>query len=96
MTDGNSTITLSDAERQALERLVTNRNTPAKIVWRAKIVLATARGLGTMAICRESGTTKKTVWRWQQRYAAEGIDGLRRPSTRQDTTAGHTAVVGRD
>ena len=73
MTDGSTTITLNEPERQALEGLVANRNTPAKVVWRAKIILATACGLGTMAICKESGKTKKTVWRWQEHYAEEGI-----------------------
>ena len=75
MTDGSTTITLNEAERRALEGLVANRNTPAKDVWRAKIILATARGLGTMAISKESGKRKKTVWRWQERYAEEGIEG---------------------
>ena len=86
MTDGGTTIILNESERRALERLVANRNTPAKVVWRAKIVLAAARRLGTMAICKESGTTKKTVWRWQQRYAEAGIEGLKRDKTRPPGT----------
>ena len=86
MTDGSTTITLNEPERQALEGLVANRNTPAKVVWRAKIILATARGLGTMAICKESGKTKKTVWRWQERYAEEGIEGIKRDKTRPPGT----------
>lgn len=81
MKDGSTTISLSDAERRALECLIANRNTPAKIIWRARIVLATARGLGTMAICSASGTTKKTVWRWQKRFAEEGIAGQQRDKT---------------
>ena len=86
MTDGSTTITLNEPERQALEGLVANRNTPAKVVWRAKIILATARGLGTMAVCKESGKTKKTVWRWQERYAEEGIEGIKRDKTRPPGT----------
>ena len=86
MTDGSTTITLNEAERRALESLVANRNTPAKVVWRAKIILATARGLGTMAICKESGKTKKTVWRWQERYAEEGIEGIERDKTQPPGT----------
>ena len=86
MTYGGTTLTLNELQRRRLERLVANRNTPAKFVWRAKIVLATARGLGTMAICEESGTTKKTVWRWQQRYVEAGIDGLMRDKSRPPGT----------
>ena len=40
-------LELSTADRKRLERLIADRNTPAKVVWRADIVLATADGLGT-------------------------------------------------
>jgi transposase len=75
-------IHLALADKARLERLVTDRNTPVKIVWRARIVLATADGLGTMAIVRQSGKSKPCVWRWQERYMAEGVDGLLRDKTR--------------
>ena len=51
-------------------------------VWRAEIVLATADGHGTAQIMRRSGTSKPTVWRWQQRYLDEGVAGLKRDKTR--------------
>jgi hypothetical protein len=38
-----------------LEAIVSDRNSPQKHVWRARIVLATADGVGTMAIMREHG-----------------------------------------
>jgi hypothetical protein len=37
----------------------------AKIVTRAKTVLASSCGLGTNAIMREARVSKPTVWRWQ-------------------------------
>jgi hypothetical protein len=37
-------ITVSAEQRVALEQLVADRNTPAKVVWRARIVLASADG----------------------------------------------------
>ena len=37
-------ITITAQERAELERLVANRNTPAKMGWRAKIILASAAG----------------------------------------------------
>ena len=82
MTQGSTTITTSVDERRTLERPAANRNTPAKVVWRAQIVLATARGLGTSAICSETGKDKTTVWRWQRRYFEESIEGLKRDKTR--------------
>lgn len=69
-------------DRSRLERLVADRNSPAKVVWRAKIILATADGLGTMAIMRVTGKSKPCVWRWQERFANEGVDGLLRDKTR--------------
>jgi transposase len=44
-------------------------------------VLATADGCGTNEIMRRSETSKPTVWRWQERYLDEGVDGLRRDKT---------------
>ena len=73
---------MSPADRVRLKQLVANRNTPRKVVWRVEIVLATADGLGTMAIMRATGMSKPSVWRWQERYAAEGVDGLLRDKTR--------------
>jgi transposase len=73
---------VSPADRARLERLVADRNTPAKVVWRARIVLATAAGLGTMAIMRATGKSKPCVWRWQERFMAAGVDGLIRDKTR--------------
>ena len=57
-------------------------NSPQKHVWRARIVLLSASGLGTMAIQRQIGKGKPTVWRWQARFMAEGIDGLLHDATR--------------
>jgi hypothetical protein len=37
------------------------------VVWRAKIVLATADARGTNAIMRRTGKSKPCVWRWQER-----------------------------
>jgi len=37
-----SPLYLGSADREQLEALCANRNTPRKVVWRAEIVLATA------------------------------------------------------
>ena len=38
-------ISIGAADRERLERLVRDRNTPQKVVWRARIVLSAADGL---------------------------------------------------
>ena len=83
----NVSFDVSVVDRQRLELLVSDRNTPAKVVWRAKIILATADGLGTMAIMRATAKSKPCVWRWQERFMHEGVDGLLRDKTRPPGTA---------
>ena len=75
-------ITLSSSERRRLEALVRDRNTTQKHVWRAEIVLLSAECIGTNEIMRRTGNSKTCVWRWQERFAEEGCEGLLRDKTR--------------
>jgi hypothetical protein len=50
---------VSAADRGRLEAVVADRNSPQKHVWRARIVLATADGLGT----GERNRTSPGQWR---------------------------------
>jgi transposase len=76
------TLSVSSADLERLRALVGDRNAPQKHVWRAWIVLLSGEGLGTNAIMRETGKSKTCVWRWQERFAAEGFKGLLRDKTR--------------
>src|SRR6187455_3889198 len=75
-------LTVTAADRCRLAVIAGDRNSPQKHVWRAEIVLLTADGLGTVEIMRRTGKSKTCVWRWQERFAAEGVDGLLRDKTR--------------
>ncbi len=75
-------IWLSPGDRATLEGWVSGRNTPQKLVWRARIVLLSGDRVGVMSIVRSVGKSKVTVGRWQERYLAKGIAGLRRDATR--------------
>jgi transposase len=75
-------IQLSPEDRVRLEGLVAGRNTPQKLVWRARIVLMWAQGAGVAATVRATGKTKRTAYRWRDRYLARGIAGLERDATR--------------
>jgi transposase len=75
-------IYVGPANRARLEAIIAGRNSTSKAVWRARIVLATAERHGTNAIMRLTGKSKPCVWRWQERYIAEGVDGLLRDKTR--------------
>jgi transposase len=75
-------ITISAEQRVALEQLVADGNAPAKVVWRARIVLASADGESVKAVARATGKSKPCVWRWQRRFAEDGVEGLTRDKTR--------------
>ena len=69
-------ISISAADRERLERLVRDRNTPQKVVWRARMVLLASDGLRAEAIAATVGKSLLTVRRWRRRYVAKGVDGL--------------------
>jgi len=75
-------ISISSADREGLEGLVRNRNTPQKVVWRARIVLLASDGLTAEAIAAAVGKSLLTVRRWRRRYVAKGVDGLLKDATR--------------
>lgn len=75
-------ITVTPKDRRRLQAIVRDRNSPQKQVWRARIVLMSAAGAGTHAIMAETAVSKTCVWRWQERFMAEGVDGLTRDKTR--------------
>ena len=75
-------ISVSAADRVRLERFVRDRNTPQKVVWRARIVLLAADGQQAIAIAAGVGKSLLTVRRWRRRYVAKGVDGLLKDATR--------------
>ena len=87
-------LELSDQERTTLVRWSKGRSTPARLVLRAKIVLAAAEGIQNKDIAARLGTTRKTVGEWRARFAAARCAGLEkdaprggRPATRRDQVA---------
>src|SRR5258708_29977243 len=88
-------IHVGPANRARLEAIITDRNSSSKAVWRAAIVLATVDGLGTNAIMKRTGKSKPCVWRWQERYVGESIDGLLRDKTRPPGKKPLSAAVKR-
>jgi transposase len=75
-------VTVTPEDRARLEAIARDRNARQKHVARAKVVLATAQGCGTVEVMRRSGLSKPAVWRWQERFMYEGVDGLLRDKTR--------------
>ena len=76
-------VVLSAAEREQLAAIVADRNRPRKHVERARIVLASADRHSAQQVAQRIGVSRPTVWRWQQRFAESGVEGLLRDKTRK-------------
>ena len=61
-------INLSDAERQALEKLIKAHSTEQQLVPRARIVLVASQGLNNAQIARELQITTDTARLWRDRW----------------------------
>ena len=76
-------VSVTPQDRIRLEAIVADRNTRQKHAARARVIVATADGCGTTEIMRRSGLSKPVVWRWQERFMQQGVDGLLRDKTRK-------------
>ncbi|PVE21498.1 hypothetical protein DC522_26230 [Microvirga sp. KLBC 81] len=72
-----------------MERLVRDRNTPQKVVWRARIVLPSGEDLRTTEVAARVGTSTSTVRRWRRRYAQAGVEGLLKDASRPPGASPH-------
>ena len=79
-------LVLSAQTRQALQKIVDDRRQAVKHVLRARIVLLSDERLPVLEVARQAGVSRPMVWRWQQRFAEDGLDGLLRDKTRPPGT----------
>ena len=84
-------FTVSADERQRLRAIVADPKSPQKHVWRARIVLLSDEGLGTSAIMAKTAKSKTCVWRWQERFMHERVDGLLHDKSRLIVSPGSSA-----
>lgn len=61
-------VTLTDAERQGLERLVRRHTVGQQIALRSRIVLSAAAGKNNSQIAKEEDVALDTVRLWRQRW----------------------------
>jgi transposase len=80
-------------DRERLLGIVADRNRPLKHVQRAHIVLCSADRLPAQEVARRAGVSRPSVWRWQARYAEQGVDGLLRDKTRKPGRAPLSARI---
>lgn len=76
-------VLLNTMDRQRLEAITLDRNRQRKHIERARVILASVGGGPVQQVAREVGVSRLMVWRWQQRFSEEGVDGLLRAKTRK-------------
>lgn len=76
-------VVLSGSDKARLETIVADRNQQQKHVERARVVLASAEGLPVQRVAALVNVSRPMVWRWQRRFAEEGVGGLLRDKTRK-------------
>jgi len=69
-------IELSDEERSTLVKWSRGKRTQARVVLRAKIVLAAAEGKRSKQIAAELGVSQPTVGKWRNRFAEHRLLGI--------------------
>ena len=79
-------VIVRDDDRARLEAIVKDRNQRQKHMQRARIVLLSADRLPVAAVARQAGVSRPAVWRWQRRFAEQGVGGLLRDKTRPPGT----------
>jgi transposase len=87
-------VTVTDDDRETLERWARGRSNPVRLMQRAQIVLLAAQGQENKDIAAHVGVTRQLVGRWRSRYVAHGLAGIEkdapgrgRKPTRRDALA---------
>ena len=86
-------VLVNAEEAVRLVSIIADRNRPVKHVQRARIILASAERLTVLEVAQRTGASRPAVWRWQARWALEGVDGLLRDKTRPPGKAPLTTAM---
>jgi len=82
-------IQLTEEEQQTLAKYARGLSTPARLVLRAKIVLAAAEGMLNKDIATKLSCKRETVGIWRNRFAKERLAGIEKDAPR----SGHKPVA---
>jgi transposase len=79
-------VVLTEEERAALTKLSRGRSTQARVVLRARIVLAAAEGRQNDSIASELGCTRRTVATWRNRFVTGRVTAILKDAPRGGRT----------
>src|SRR5674476_469272 len=69
-------VIVGEEDRKQLAVIASDRARPLKHVQRADIILRSAERRSVLEVAELVGVSRPAVWRWQARYAEQGIDAL--------------------
>jgi transposase len=69
-------IELTIPQRQRLTSWARAATTPQRLAQRARIILGSARGVGSRRLAQQERISRTTVQRWRARFVVAGCDGL--------------------
>lgn len=88
-------VKLTEYERTTLSRFARGRSTPARLVMRAKIVLAAATGRANKDIAADLSCKQGTVGKWRKRFAEKRVPGIEKDAPRPGRPADERQRVAR-
>jgi transposase len=74
-------VIVNEEDRQRLGAIISDRSRSLKRVQRAQIFRSAER-LSVIDVAEAVGVSRPAVWRWQVRYAEEGVEGLLHDKTK--------------
>jgi hypothetical protein len=77
MNKNTKQLAMNDADRATLRGWLRAQNTLHSLAQRAKIVLLLDEGRAPSEVITKLDVARPTVFKWRNRYAAQGIEGLR-------------------
>ena len=69
-------VQLTPAQRQTLLAWQRSTAIPAGLARRGRIVFLFPEGMTITALAKTVGTSRRFVYRWVQRFVAQGVEGL--------------------
>lgn len=74
--DRRPPLTITDEDRETLERWTRRPKTAQALAQRARVILRCADGKTNTAVAAELKVSKPTVGKWRARFLTRGLDGL--------------------
>lgn len=69
-------LSVTQEQRETLERLARRRSTAQALAVRARIVLRCANGAKSCDVAEELGVSEQSVCKWRKRFLASGVEAL--------------------